>query len=597
MKNKIEKFKSSSAFFLYYLFLAGLIVFFFRFIFPASPSPLSIFSREWRILQGLLEVFNFFPALVLSALIVPFGLTSFEDYSGFSQLFFKRLFSSLVIAICSAAVYAGVFFFALPMVKNAEGNLRFSAGLYSLAKEQARERSKAGEWVEASRFLEIADQVWAASPETKTLRTEIEVNLDKLRYAKNEEKNQARLALAPDERMLLRDNFRPADVSALPGGTQPTTASQAISLSESAFNEKRFFDAHWLAVLGGRIAARGSPEEASAVRLASVAWNAISANAPSRMEEKQFSLFELKLSGYTAMNSGEWIRAYYIFLELLSLTPDDPDAASFLAKSEQGVLEYAFFIDEIELPLGQNLTGALFSLPTEKGRAVMRFSALSTSPDIAYGTGFELMEFDSLSQPLTSVRSAYAKILPVTLNEKPQIMIITHAISRYDKNLSWESERLLGESTPALQTIILDVSYDDFMLIARVRNGLTNLQIDELYLASKRLKDAGFMNQVFEAEILNRLGSVLFFLPLAIFVIVIGWRYRARTKPRYLFIIMLPVLPIVFNALVFLYRGILNVAGIWLVLNLSFSAALSIFVAALVVCLFVSMIVLAAQRE
>ncbi len=250
MKNKLEKFNTPSAFFLFYLILSGLLVFFFRYIFPASPAPLSIFLRQWRILQGLLELFNFFPALVLSALIVPFGLTSFEkDYAGFSQLFFKRLFSSLVIAICSAAVYAGVFFFALPMVKNMEGNLRFSGGLYSIAKEQARERSEAGEWVEASRFLAEADQVWAASPETSALRTEIEVNLERLRYAEGDKENQARMALAEDRRSLNRNNFRSADVSALPGEQQPTTASQAISLSETAFNEGRFFDAHWLAVL------------------------------------------------------------------------------------------------------------------------------------------------------------------------------------------------------------------------------------------------------------------------------------------------------------------------------------------------------------
>ncbi len=600
MKNKIEKFNSPSVFFLFYLILAGLLVFFFRYIFPASPAPLSIFLRQWRILQGLLELFNFFPALVLSALIVPFGLTSFEkDYADFSQLFFKRLFSSLVIAICSAAVYAGVFFFALPMVKKMEGNLRFSGGLYSIAKEQAQERSKAGEWVEASRFLASADQVWAASPETSALRTEIEVNLERLRYAEGDKENQARMALAEDRRSLNRTNLRSADVSALPGEQQPTTASQAISLSETAFNEGRFFDAHWLAVLGGRIASSGSPEEVSAARLASDAWNAISANAPSRAEAKRFSLFELKLSGYRALNSGDWIRAYYIFLELLRLTPDDPDAADFLAKSEQGVLEYAFFIDEMDLTLGRNLTGALFSLPTEKGRAVMRFSNLSTSPDVSYGMGFELMEFDSLSRPLTSMRSAYAKILPVTLNERPQIMIITHAISRHDKNLSWECEWLLGgQDESGLQTsVVVDVSYDDFLLISRVRNGLANLQIDELYLASKRLKDAGFINQIFEAEILNRFGSVGFFLPVAIFVIVLGWRYRARTKPRYLFFVMLPVLPVVFNALVFLYRTMLNTAGVWLVLNLGFSAALVVYIAALVICLFVSMIALAAQHE
>jgi hypothetical protein len=248
----------------------------------------------------------------------------------------------------------------------------------------------------------------------------------------------------------------------------------------------------------------------------------------------------------------------------------------------------------MELSLGEILTGAVFSLPTEMGRAVMRFASLSTSADYAYGTGFEFMEFDFFSRPLTSIRAPYAKLLPVTVNNKSQLMVITHALSRFDKNISWECEWLYGEK--AVSTFVVDIVFEDFLLLSQVRRGLPNLQIDELFLASQKLGSFGYISQIFDAEVLNRINSSVFFLPMAVFVIIIGWRYRATARPRYLFVIMLPVLPIVFNGLVFLYRSVLNTAGIWLVLSLGFTAALAICITALAICLLVSMIALAAQH-
>jgi len=588
MTINLEKLRAPQWIFILYTFFSCLFIMLFRFIFPGSDPPLLIFYRDWRLIRGVLELFNLFPAVVLSALVVPFGLVSSEkDYPSFSQVFLKRLVTSVIIAICSAAVYGAIFFLALPMVKDYEENLRFKGELYHLAKEQAQERSRAGEWQEASQFLDICYQVWPESPELANLKIEIDVNLDERRSEENDERYGARAALARD--------WRGADIMPLSGEEQPVDATQAIAMSEDAKEHGRYFDAHWLATLGGRLAVSGSPEAANAARLASEAWNKIESQAPSRREENRYSLYELKLSGYEAMNSSDWIQAFYIFQELTALTPDDPDAKNFLAASERGARENAFFIDEMELSLGEILTGAVFSLPHRNGRSVLRFTNLSTSKDFAFGMNFEYMEFDALSRPLASVRSQYAKLLPVIINEKQQIKVLTHAISRYDKDRGWEDEWLLGEKTPT--GVILDISFDDFLLLSDVRHGLANLQIDELFAASRRLGSAGYISQIFEAEVLNRIGSVVFFLPMAIFVITIGWRYRTKAKPRYLFILLLPVLPVVFHGFVFMYRTILNNLGIWLVISFGFSAALTFFVVALAIILFISMIVLAAQHS
>jgi hypothetical protein len=83
---------------------------------------------------------------------------------------------------------------------------------------------------------------------------------------------------------------------------------------------------------------------------------------------------------------------------------------------------------------------------------------------------------------------------------------------------------------------------------------------------------------------------------MAVIAIVLAWRYRPIAKPRYIFVLMLPVLPVVFNGLVFLYRSVLNTLGIWLVMSMGFTPALVVFIAATAFILLVSLIVLAAQH-
>jgi len=582
-----EKLRSPQSVFLIYIAAASILIFIFRFIIPGSEAPLMIYSRAWRLVQGALALFNLFPALALSALVVPFGLASYEEnYQSFSQLFFKRIAPSIITAIIAAVVYGAIFFLAFPMVKNYEENLRFSGELYQLAKKNAFDNAEAGEWYEASQFVEICDQIWYKSEELNELKDRITINLEKQYFKESEERALARESLSK--------NRQDTEVVALSENQEPVDATEAIAMSMTAFGERRYFDAHWLANLGMRLSPNGSAQEASAKRLASESWNMITSLAPNKREERLFFLHNMKLSGYQAMNAERWIDAYYIFLELLSHTPDDPDAANFLAVSERNAVKTAFFTDEMSLTMGETINGPLFSLPTGNGRAVLRFSALTALADVSYGIQFEYMRFDERNNLLESVVSDYAKILPFSTNNKPQVLVMTHALDRDYKEKSLEGKWLAGERNAG--GIMLDISYDIFLLVTQVRFGLSNLQINELFQASKELEKTGYISRIFQAEILYRFGTVLFLLPMSIFIIIIGWRYRAKTKPRYLFILLLPILPIVFHSMVFLYRTVLNTLGIWLVITFGFTPALIALLVAFGLLLVISLISLSAQR-
>ncbi|MDR0877190.1 MAG: hypothetical protein LBN21_03990 [Treponema sp.] len=581
--------------FIIYMILAGLIIMGFRFIFPGETAPIPLFSRNWRLIRGLLDVLTLFPALAMSALVIPFGQPSDleEEYARFSPQFFQRVKGPIITSICAAAVYGLLFFLVLPVVRDSEENMRYQGNLYRLAKEQTQSHSKAGEWLEAAQFSAICERIWENSPEMEKIKTEISIQLETYRF-----EEEAALAASRTEAV----ETRRADVSALPGQGQPLVAIDALTMGEAALQEERPFDAHWLATLAGRLAKEGSPEAASAARLAGRAWNAIESVSPNSRENELFSIFRLKRSGYEAMVSGDWILAFYIFQELSELTPNDPDAAHFLAASEKGTKEAAFFIEEMELSLGEILTGAVFSLPVGTGRGVLRFTSLSTFSDYSYGIGLEYLTFDGSGRLLSRLEAPYAKILPITLDGENRVLILMRALDRNDRNRRWEPV-VTGTGQNNSRTgnaggaqLMLNLKYNDFLLLTRVRRGLENLQMSELMSASQNLKRAGYIPEVFEAEILNRLSFPLFFLPMAILSIIIGWRFRAKKRPRYIFIPMLPILPLVFNGLTLLYRNLLNTLGIWAVISLGFSLALVVFIVGIAVFFILSLIFLAAQR-
>jgi len=596
MNFRLDKLKSPQYIFIIYVLVSSLLIMIFRFIFPGSETPLIIYSRNWRITQGILEIFNLFPALAFSALVIPFGIAAYEEnYQSFSDMFFKRMVSSVITAIIAAVIYGVIFFFALPMVKNHEENYRFSGELYHLARKNALERMEAEDWYEASQFMNICNLIWHNNEELENARDTIKINLARQSFREGEEISQARATLARNARDLELSSayLHPQDEIDFTARQDIVDSTAAITMSLKAFEEKRYFDAHWLANLGASLAVNGSVQERNAARLASEAWNMIITQTPNQREEKLFDLYAMKIAGYNAMTSRKWIDAYYIFYDLVSQTPDDPDAARFLAQSEEEANKTAFFIDEMNISLGEIFNNAIFSLPDADGRAVLRFSTLTTTQDVAYGIGFEYMKFDEYNNLKTSVRSRYAKITP--FNNKPQILILSHALDRHIEEKGFKSEWFIGEQS--VGGILLDVSFEDFLLVSRIRHGLSSLQVDELYTASKKLETAGFVPQVFQAEILNRFGSALFFLPMAIFIIIAAWRYRAKEKPRYLFGLLLPILPVVFHGFVFLYRAVFNTLGIWLVLSFGFFPALIIFVVILALLLFVSLIVLSSQHS
>ena len=587
IKNAVS---SPPGIFVLYILASAAAIMGFRLIFPGEAAPLSHLFFQWRLTRGFLDFLVLFPALALSSLVIPFGfkIRAKEKINPFSSQFLDSLKLSIITVIAAAAAYGLLFSLALPLATDYEADLRFRGRLYQMAKERAQENAAGGEWNEAAQLVSICEMIWPNGPEIAKLKTEAEIQTHSEHVAADYHSNAA-----GDAASASREDVRPA------------SAAEVLRMAETALDEERYFDAHWLATLGSRLAGEGSAEKALATRIAGRAWNGVGSMAPdawdilspNARETEAHRIYRLKRQAYEALLGDEWIRAYFIFRELLSYRPDDPDAIKYLAMSESGVKEVAFFIDEMELALGRILTGAVFSLPSGPGRMVIRFSSLSTSLDSAYGIGIEIMAFDRDGRPVWSMEAPYAKIMPLSLDSGPGVTVLMRALDRDDKTKQWDPiVRGSGQSDPGGAKIVLPVSWENFLLLTKVRRGFSALSPADLMRAAENLGNYGYQGQVFEAELLRRFAEPLIFLPMGIFVLVLGWRFRALERPRYMGIPMLGILPLVFNAVELSCRSLINDIGIWTVVSLGFTTAVIVFGAALLVLFLLSLIILAAQH-
>jgi len=475
-------------------------------------------------------------------------------------------------------------FLAFPLVQDYETNIRFQARLYNLAKERAREHAAKEEWTEAAKFVEVCEKIWPNGKDISGLKTDVEIK-------------------AEEERLASKANTEEKTDSASGSGSpQPVNIMEAMALARKALAEERYYDAHWLATLAGKLSRDGSVEQSEALRLAGQAWSRINSMAPNARETQAYSTYRLKRDGYEAVIAREWIRSYYIFRELMTVIPDDPDVSKYLAMSQDGLKKTAFFADEMDMATGQILTGAVFSLPMGPGRVVVRIASLSIFSDYAYCLGAEIMAFGRDGRPLWSMEAPYAKILPIDIDLRkeagPSLVMILRALDRADKTRHWEPlARGLDQKPPDSAQIIIDVSWDNFLLLARIRRSLSGLSPAELIKAAEKLGTSGYMPQVFYANLLFRFAEPVFLLPLGIFAITLGWRYRARKRARYMAIPMLGILPLVLNGAVYFCKSWLNNLGIWTVLSFGFTTAAIFFGAGLLALLVISLIILAAQHS
>ena len=603
-----KKFQNSSplAIFLMYIAAAFAGICGYLFIFPPKIMMVEIldcFKLSWRFSNGIITFIELFPALAFSGLVIPFGLkehsdggyagSTFVGKKGFSSNFLKYLFWPVITACLSAISYSLLFFLVLPMTVNVSNSIQARSDLYARAKVKAEEKIASKEWAEASQFIDICESIWQDSEEITRLKIRVVDSLSDYRQS-----------LTASREKEIEEEETPPDWTITQGARVDTT--EALKLAEEAFAEEKYYDAHWLATLAERIAREGAVEVSAARTLASRAWDKIQEQEPNVQERERFSLYRMKRDAYEAMNYGNWISAFYTFQELSVLTPQDPDVIKYLEVCKEGVTRTAFFIDELDMSVGSTINSSAFSFPDQNGgRLIVRFNTLALLRDNAYAWGIEALASGREGQLRYRVNSEYGKLVPIAGrdsegNHTDKTALLLHALDRTDETRGSEPVWTAAEEDPlpdyGVNQLLFPVNYDDFLLLSKIKQGTQTLNLQELFTAEKTFENYGLLKESFKVEIFRRFGNALFFLPMAILALVLGWRYRAMKKPRYVYVPMLILLPVVFSGAVLFYRAIINNLSVWLSLSFGLSAALIWLCAGAGVFFILTLVLLAAQH-
>jgi hypothetical protein len=558
----------------------------FRYIVPGTPAPLPVYAAKWRLILGLMDVCAFFPAIALAGLVVPFGvqIEYINPFPRFSMYFFSRMTPMVIAAICSTAAYGALSFLVNPLAQNYRETLTLNGELFYRLKENAQIEANEGRWIDAEKSVLVCKHIWDKSEEIQSLAEQIQIKAIEERLAN---------AVNESRRLYHIEEFTGGQKQEIKQ-REPINAAEAISLAQKALDERRFYDAHWLAGVGTRLARKNGPEYKQAVLIEAAAWKSVNQMSLSIQEIEASAFYREKRNGYLAMDYEDWLKAYHIFYRLSITNAGDPDVANSLALSKEKAASAAFFLSGGELAFGEIISDGFYSLPIPSARLVMSVRYLSVFPDAAYGQDVEVAVVDHENRVLYQAKAPYLKASPPTDRENGLIVML-----RSVENGEQFDPEIIGTDAGLVENaqIRLDVDYDDFILLSKIQRGLDSFFIGELFRAQENFGDYGYIPQVFQADAVYRIFGTATFLPIAVLVVILGWRFRSKRKPQYIGIPMLLILPFVFNIFILMCHEMLNKASVLFVNAIGFINSLVAFSGGTVICLFFALMGLAAQRE
>jgi hypothetical protein len=522
--------------------------------FTTVPAELiSPFVSSFRFRAAILLFIDWMPALQISGILVGYALAfakdvpeSVERWSGVQLDFLKGAF---IVALVCISIYAILSEGVGPAFQGKQQDSLAESGAYAEYLSVARESSEQGDFGAAEFRANAALRIWPKSPEAVSL-------LESIRYD---------MASAAGENA--------AGTAELPNGDAEPVLPESSGLSVlSALDRARqaeaaldFYTAHYYAMLAYKLAPDTDPNKVEALRFSSRVWNRITSGTDRIQAEGAAALFAIKRQGYDAIQSGDYLRAYYILLSLqeqeaaLKDSAVDPDVTRFLEIARQGVLKSFFFIDEtLNLELFEASRNVFFVIRQDDGRSAAVFVhgltyTGSGSTDVAYLRGFEYALFERDGSLSYQISVPYAKMFPYGNGKttRPQLLLRSVDRNRIGKEIEME---VVAGSLPDQDrsVLLLDMPYEDLNLVFLANRGPSAMNLLDLMRFESKAERYGFSRRVYVSEILNRLADPFLILIVSVYALILGWKYRLGTNSVFKawWILAVPLFPLISRYLI-----------------------------------------------
>ncbi len=525
--NKISKFLP----YLIFNFLLGLIICaVIAFFLPIKEDLLSPFIFSWRIRQALLLFVMYIPLMFISSILLGYTII-FGKYGPIKMnkrdplmMKFVKVFFILLIIIAVLYFLASELLRPI-MLEKQERDLQKTT-TYREYKQLAKQAYDRKDFKQALAHIERAIIVWPTSEEALLLQETIKIACDDCDKEYEEEVIKHKTS-----EEIFKSEY---------------TAEQALKTAEKSMLILDFYTAHYYAKMAAKSFENTNPLKQEAEILANKAWTEIQKGKTKYLEQPQIDHFQKKKLAYEEMEAGNFIEAYYSFMEInraLKKSNDDkkdPEIERFLKLSKENLLKNVFFTDELKnIPNFEPDKNIEFLIDPEE-HIYMKIYAISRAKhkdkNFIYLKNTEIVK-KLAGKRIWAIRIPFAKLKEIN---KDELLLQIKAVDRRKRNKEL-SPVLLRGSYPIKTTynIKLPFGFSDFDLIEEASLGAENMRLTSLYYFISRAETYGFKRSAFIRELIFRLSKPLLLMILSLFSAIISWKFRLKPGKKFRKILIL----------------------------------------------------------
>ena len=516
--------------YLFVHFLLGLVAsFVYVFFMPIKETVLPVSLFSWKIRESILLFIFYFPVIYTAALIFAypiifgkFGPAKMQRRSSAMIRFIQHFFIFSLAVLSFYVVLAEV---VKPILMEYQSRSVYQALTHKEYTKLAKEAYDRNDYSQAGDHIGRALSIWPQSEEAMQLNEKIKIAKEKLSIDNTDSGLRKTLSV--------EDNIS-------------MTAEAALKRAERAALAFDFYTAHYYAKLAMQTFQDGDPLKIDAENLAVRAWAEVEKGLTSYKDAPSIALYKSKKAAYEALQRGDYIRAYYSFLQIDSSmrtsNPDqkDPEVERFLKLSRIELEKNVFFTDELENIPNFIMRGDISFTVGEHSHE----SAVIKIHGISHGSSSLRNEIYLMNVLYTrlgisntekwSIIIPYAKLIEFVDGEgKNRLMLQICSVDRYSEENTVYPKVLTGElPRENVHNILLPMTMADFILIEKSISGPSAMKISDLYYFSLIAEKYGLKKEAYLSEVLYRLTEPLLLLIVSLLVLILAWRFRVSPGRR-----------------------------------------------------------------
>jgi hypothetical protein len=369
--------------------------------------------------------------------------------------------------------------------------------------------------------------------------------------------------------------------------------AQLLAAARGYFQREDWFSTVYFADLAVQVSGRRQDAVSrEAARLSARAWERIRSQErePNKLTLEQRRLFQSKQRGYQLFQQGDYLSAYYHFLDLNRRYPDDQDARRYLADSRREVARLAYFRDEAErmdpLPGPQ---GLLFLNGRSGGaREIVSIGKMVSTAGETFFKDIEVLRIAPGGRVELHYLAPYGRLEPSQVSPggqagSPRAGLLLRGIDRRRPGRDLLPRAIQGSLRVQEPRYLLALAPRPEELPAlRAPPGpggadrLRGVSLDTLWLARAGISAYGQLEAALSLEILMRLLLPFAFLNLGLLAMALGWSHRlvsARRPPPAAYLVI-PLFPVAAALLAGVYLKVHRALAAYALLTWGFHPAL-----------------------